>query len=112
MKINRNYCTSKSGGQADFSPGFSLELGREKSPLITLGRRPGLQERGKSLERSHQLLFSPFCFMESLILSFNETLLTVSFKHGATKGATFPAQAGDCVLEPGGCGTGFPGGSD
>lgn len=50
--------------------------------------------------------------MESLILSFNETLLTVSFKHGATKGATFPAQAGDCILEPGGCGTGFPGGSD
>lgn len=103
---------SKPGGQADFSPGFSLELSREKSPLITLGRRPGLQETGKSLERSHQLLFSPFCFMESLILSFNETLLTVSFKHGATKGTTFPAEAGDCVLEPGGCGTGFPGGSD
>lgn len=103
---------SKPGGQADFPPGFSLELSREKSPLITLGRRPGLQETGKSLERSHQLLFSPFCFMESLILSFNETLLTVSFKHGATKGTTFPAEAGDCVLEPGGCGTGFPGGSD
>lgn len=61
---------------------------------------------------SHQLLFSPFCFMKSLILSLNETLLTVSFKHRASEGATFPAQAGDGILEPGGRGTGFPRGSD
>lgn len=46
--------------------------------------------------------------MKSLVLSFNETLLTVSFKHGASKRATFPAQAWDVVLEPGG----FPRGSD
>lgn len=64
-----------------------------------------------ALARS-QLLFSPFCFMKSLVLSFNKTLLTVSFKHGASKGATFPPQAGDCVLEPGACGTCFPRGSN
>ena len=60
-----------------------------------------------ALARS-QLLFRPFCFMKSLILSFNEALLTVSFKHSASEGATFPPQAGYSVLEPGGCGTGFP----
>lgn len=59
-----------------------------------------------------QLLFSSFGFTKSLILSCNETLLTVSFKHGASEGAALPPQAGDCVLEPGGCGTGFPRGSD
>lgn len=57
---------------------------------------------------SHQLLFSPFRFMKSLVLSFDEALLTVSFKHTASKGAAFPAQAGDSVLEPGGRGAGFP----
>lgn len=55
-----------------------------------------------------QLFFSPFCFMESLILSFDETLLTVSFKHSASQGTTLPPQTGDSILEPGGCGTGFP----
>lgn len=54
-----------------------------------------------------QLLFGPFRFMKSLTLSFNETLLTVSFKHGAANGATFPPQARNSVLEPGGRGTGF-----
>lgn len=42
-----------------------------------------------ALARS-QLLFSPFCFVKSLILGFNETLLTVSFKHGASDGAALP----------------------
>lgn len=37
-----------------------------------------------------QLLLSPFCFVKPLILSFNETFLTVSFKHGASQGATLP----------------------
>lgn len=55
-----------------------------------------------------QLLFSPFCFMKSLILSFSETLLTESFKHSVSEGATFPPQARYSILEPGGCGTGFP----
>lgn len=61
---------------------------------------------------SHQLLFSPFCFMKPLALSFNEALLTISFKHGAPEGAALPAQAWDVILEPGGCGTGFPRGSN
>ena len=108
MKINRNCCASSPGGQADFSPGFSLELSREESLLITSARRPGPQERGMSLKMSHQVLFSPFRFMKSLILSFDETLLTVSFKHTASEGTAFPAQAGDSVLEPGGRGAGFP----
>lgn len=55
-----------------------------------------------------QLLFRPFCFTKSLILSFDEAFLTVSFKHSASKGATFPPQARDSILEPGGRGTGFP----
>lgn len=55
-----------------------------------------------------QLLFCPFCFMESLILSFDEALLTVSFKHSASEGAAFPPQARYSILEPGGCGTGLP----
>lgn len=70
------------------------------------------KERREYFKVSYQLLLSPFCFMKSLILSFNKTLLTVSFKHGASKGATFPPQAGDCVLEPGACGACFPRGSN
>lgn len=57
----------------------------------TLG--PGGALRGPrhiSVLAHSQLLFSPFCFMKSLILSFNETLLTVSFKYGASQGATLP----------------------
>lgn len=50
--------------------------------------------------------------MKSLVLSFNETLLTVPFKHGASQGATLPAQARDVVLESGGRGSCFPGGGD
>lgn len=61
---------------------------------------------------SHQLLFSPLCFMKPLALSFNEALLTISFKHGAPEGAALPAQARDVVLEPGGHGTRFPRRSD
>lgn len=57
---------------------------------------------------SYQLLFSPFGFMKSLVLSFNKTLLAVPFKHRASEGATLPPQAGDRVLEPGGRGTCFP----
>lgn len=57
---------------------------------------------------SHQLLFRPFGFVEPLALSFNEALLTIPFEHGAPEGAALPAQARDIVLEPGGCGTGFP----
>lgn len=57
---------------------------------------------------SHQLLFRPFGFMKPLVLSFNEALLTIPFEHGAPEGAALPAQARDVVLEPGGCGTGFP----
>lgn len=57
---------------------------------------------------SHQLLFHPFGFVEPLALSFNEALLTIPFEHGAPEGAALPAQARDVVLEPGGCGTGFP----
>lgn len=79
----------------------------------TLG--PGGARRASSrvsaLARS-QLLFGPFGFVKSLTLSFDETLLTVSFKHGASQGATFPSQAGDSILEPGGRGTGFRGGRD
>lgn len=67
---------------------------------------------GKYLKMSHQLLFGPFGFVKSLTLSFDETLLTVSFKHGASQGATFPSQAGDSILEPGARGTGFRGGRD
>lgn len=59
-----------------------------------------------------QLLFSPLCFMKPLALSFNEALLTISFKHGAPEGAALPAQARDVVLEPGGHGTRFPRRSD
>lgn len=66
------------------------------------------KERREYLKMSYQLLFSPFCFVKSLILSFNKTLLTIPFKHGASEGATLPPQAGGCVLEPGGCGTCFP----
>lgn len=50
--------------------------------------------------------------MKSLVLSFDETLLTVPFKHGASEGATLPAQARDVVLESGGWGTSFSRGSD
>lgn len=55
-----------------------------------------------------QLLFCPFGFMKPLVLSFNEALLTIPFEHGAPEGAALSAQARDVVLEPGGCGTGFP----
>lgn len=61
-----------------------------------------LDTRGVKLHQmSHQLFFRPFGFMKSLVLSFNETLLTVPFKHGASQGATLPAQARDVVLESG-----------
>jgi hypothetical protein len=46
--------------------------------------------------------------MKSLVLSFNEALLTISLKHGASQRATFPPQAWNSVLEPGGSRTGFP----
>lgn len=59
-------------------------------------------------QMSHQLLFRPFGFVKPLVLSFNEALLTIPFEHGAPEGAALPAQARDVVLEPGGCGTGFP----
>lgn len=85
-----------------------------------LARGPGALGPGGTLRgpghvsvlAQSQLLFSPFGFMKSLILCFNETLLTVSFKHGASKGATFSPQAGGCVLESGGCGAYFPRGSN
>lgn len=85
-----------------------------------LARGPGALGPGATLRSPRhvsvlaqpQLLFSPFCFMESLILSFDETLLTVSFKHGASEGAALSPQAGGCVLESGGCGTYFPRGSN
>lgn len=67
---------------------------------------------GEYLKMSHQLLFSPFCFMKSLILSFNETLLTVPLKHGAAEGTTFPPEAGHCILEPGGRGPCLPRGGN
>lgn len=73
--------------------------------------RPGAALCGSghvsALARS-QLLFCPLGFVKSLILRFNETLLTVAFECGAAEGAAFPAQAWHGVLEPGGHGTGFP----
>jgi hypothetical protein len=63
-------------------------------------------------QMSHQLFFRSSCFMESLVLSFDETLLTVPFKHGASECAALPAQARDIVLEPGGRGTSFLRGSN
>lgn len=63
-------------------------------------------------QMSHQLLFRPFGFVKPLVLSFNEALLAIPFEHGAPEGTTLPAQARDVVLEPGGCGTGFPRSSD
>lgn len=64
-----------------------------------LARGPGALGPGGALRGSRhisalahsQLLFSPFGFTKSLFLSFNETLLTVSFQHGASQGATFPS---------------------
>lgn len=73
------------GGPGTLGPGGALRGSRHISELA-----------------GSQLLFRPFGFMKSLILCFNETLLTVSFKHSASERATFPSQAGDCVLEPGG----------
>ena len=61
---------------------------------------------------SHQVLFSPFRLVKSLGLRFDETLLAVPFEHGASEGAAFPPQAGDGILEPGGCGTGLRGSGD
>lgn len=56
----------------------------------TLG--PGVALRGGARHVSaltgSQLLFGSFCFMKSLSLGFDETLLTVAFKRGASKGAT------------------------
>lgn len=62
------------GGPGALGPGGALRGSRHVSALA-----------------HSQLLFSPFCFTKSLILSFNETLLTVSFKRGASQGATFPS---------------------
>lgn len=67
---------------------------------------------GEPLRASHQLLFSPLGLLKSLVLRFNEALLTVPFEHGASEGAALPAQAWHGVLEPGACGTGFSWGSN
>lgn len=77
----------------------------------TLGPRSSLcSSRCFSALAGSQLVFSSFGLMKSLTLGFNETLLAVSFKHGASNSATFPPQAGDCVLESR-SGSSFSGGS-
>lgn len=83
------------GGPGTLGPGGALRGPRHVSALA-----------------HSQLLFSPFRFVKSLILSFNETLLTVSFKHGAPEGATSHPEAGHCILEPGGRGPRFPRGGN
>lgn len=83
------------GGPGTLGPGGALRGSRHVSALA-----------------HSQLLFSPFCFMKSLILSFNETLLTVPLKHGAAEGTTFPPEAGHCILEPGGRGPCLPRGGN
>lgn len=79
----------------------------------TLGSRGSLcGSRHVSALAGSQLLLRPFRFVKPLVLSLDEALLTISFKHGAPEGAALPAQARDVVLEPGGRGTGFPRGSN